>query len=124
MCEKSEQICGQGLGPWEATPQDGFPGHCFVAQVFDADGQSLASIQTSYDVDKASRIARLIAAAPDHALIVWAMCVGAGSWQPIDDLSGEFCINGIRHFTKLDEFGCPVMTAGMRDAIRKAGGRT
>jgi hypothetical protein len=66
--------------------------------------------------------ARLIAAAPDHALIGWAMCVAAGRWEPLGDMSGEFCINGIRHMTKLDEFGCPAMSAGMRVAILKAQG--
>ena len=68
--------------------------------------------------------ARLIAAAPDHALLLWAMCVGAGRWEPLGDLSGEFCINGIRHLTRLDENGCPEMTAGLRNAILTARGQS
>lgn len=67
--------------------------------------------------------ARLIASSPDHALILWAMCVGAGRWEPLGDGSGEFCMNGLRHLTTLDEFGCPAMTKGIRDAIRQAGGQ-
>lgn len=64
--------------------------------------------------------ARLIAAAPDHALICWAMCVGAGRWEPFGDGRGEFCMNGLRHFTELDEFGCPRVTDAMRRAISSA----
>jgi len=65
--------------------------------------------------------ARLIAAAPDHALICWAMCVGAGRWEPFGDGKGEFCMNGLRHATELDEFGCPRVTESMRAALIKAG---
>jgi hypothetical protein len=68
--------------------------------------------------------ARLIAAAPDHALIGWAVCVAAGRWEPSPaaDGRGEFCINGIRFSTRLDEFGVPAMTDGLRAAIAKARG--
>jgi hypothetical protein len=66
--------------------------------------------------------ARLIVAAPDHALICWAMCVGTARWEPFGDGRGEFCMNGLRHATTLDEFGCPVVTHGMREAIRLAQG--
>ena len=66
--------------------------------------------------------ARLIAAAPDHAAIGWAMCVGPARWEPFGDMRGEFCMNGIRYLTKLDEFGVPEMTDGMRAAIAKARG--
>lgn len=62
--------------------------------------------------------ARLIAAAPDHALICWAMCVGGARWEPSGyEGRGEFCMSGICHSTTLDEFGAPVMTSGMRAAI-------
>jgi hypothetical protein len=66
--------------------------------------------------------ARLIAAAPDHALICWAMCVGAGAWDPWGDGRGEFCMNGVRHATALDEFGAPVVTPALRAALCKARG--
>ena len=66
--------------------------------------------------------ARLIAAAPDHALICWAMCIAAGRWEPFGDGRGEFCINGMRYSTNLDEFGCPVVNATIRAAIVRATG--
>jgi hypothetical protein len=66
--------------------------------------------------------ARLIAAAPDHALVGWAMCVGSARWEPWGDGRGEFCMNGLRHATSLDEFGIPIVTASMRAAIAKARG--
>jgi hypothetical protein len=64
--------------------------------------------------------ARLIAASPDHALICRAMCVGVARWEMWSDCRGEFCIGGIRHSTKLDEFGVPTMTVSMRAAITQA----
>ena len=72
-------------------------------------------------VDPFEANARLIAAAPDHALICWAVCVAAGRWEPSSN-GGEFCINGIRYSTKLDEFGCPVVNGPIRAAILKAQG--
>lgn len=66
--------------------------------------------------------ARLIAAAPDHALVGWAMCVGSGRWEAWGDGRGEFCMNGLRHATKLDAFGIPVVTDAMRRAISKSRG--
>jgi hypothetical protein len=64
----------------------------------------------------------LIAAAPDHALVIWAMCVAAGRWEPLGDMSGEFCINGLRYSTVLDEFGCPAVNDVLRAAILSAKG--
>jgi hypothetical protein len=74
------------------------------------------------DEHEAEANASLIAKAPDHADIGWAMCVGAGRWEPWGDGRGEFCLNGICHATKLDEFGVPEVTEGMRSAIAKARG--
>ncbi|ODT97433.1 MAG: hypothetical protein ABS82_00310 [Rhodanobacter sp. SCN 67-45] len=69
--------------------------------------------------------ARLIAAAPDHAMIASALCSGAARWEPFASGSGgEFCIGGLRHATNLDQFGVPVMTDGMRAAIAEATGET
>jgi hypothetical protein len=59
--------------------------------------------------------ARLIAAAPDHALIAWAMCVQDGTWEEWDGQGrGEFCFAGLRHATRLDEFGAPILTDNLR----------
>jgi hypothetical protein len=62
--------------------------------------------------------AHLIAAAPDHALICWAMCVQDGTWEewPFDG-RGEFIFAGLRYATALDEFGCPKLTPALREAI-------
>jgi hypothetical protein len=66
--------------------------------------------------------ARLIAAAPDHALICWAMCVQDAAWEewtPFDG-RGEFCFAGLRYATRLDEFGCPALTPALRAAITQS----
>jgi hypothetical protein len=66
--------------------------------------------------------ARLIAAAPDLALICWAMCVQDGRWEewtPYDG-SGEFIFAGLRYATRTDEFGCPKLTPALRAALTKA----
>lgn len=68
--------------------------------------------------------AALIAAAPDHALICWAMCVQDATWDewvPFDG-KGEFCFAGLRYATKLDEFGCPAPTPALRAALARARG--
>lgn len=52
-------------GPWSFSPQAGHPGHCQIAQVWDAKDRSLADIEPTDDPDVASATARLIAAAPD-----------------------------------------------------------
>jgi hypothetical protein len=67
--------------------------------------------------------ARLIARAPDHALIVWAMCIQDGRWIEWAMGKGEFCFCGICYVTSLDEFGCPVLTPALRAAITKARGQ-
>lgn len=85
------------------------------------------SVQVQHDrecpVEEAEAVARLIRAAPDHAMICSAMCAGAGRWEPFNSCSGgEFCINGFRHSTELDEFGCPIVTESIRAAILRAKG--
>ena len=60
------------------------PGHCYVAQVWDADGSSLAQVEPTEDPAIATANARLIAAAPEllQALIY---AVNFGSKGEIDD---------------------------------------
>lgn len=57
-------------GGWTFSPQDGTPGHCHLAQVWDGQGRALATIEPTDDPAVASDRARLIAAAPEllHAL--------------------------------------------------------
>lgn len=77
----------------------------------------IAFVNTGHadDADKSEADARLIVAAPDHALIAAALCAGA-RWE---SATREFCIDGLRHATTLDQFGVPKMTSGMRDACAK-----
>lgn len=69
--------------------------------------------------------ARLIAAAPDHALVARAMSAGVARWERFSDAeSGELCFGGLRYWTKLDEFGVPTLSASTREALAKATGKT
>ena len=51
--------------PWTHSTQVGVPAHCFCAQVWDADGVSVATIEPTTDPADATATARLFAAAPD-----------------------------------------------------------
>lgn len=102
-------------GPWKAAPTAFGP-----IDIVIPDGKDIVTVYGGGTGNKEAN-ARLIASAPDHAMIGWAMCVAAGRWEPAGDLTGAFCINGICHHTKLDEFGCPAMTDALRSAIRSAG---
>jgi hypothetical protein len=65
--------------------------------------------------------AALIGAAPDHALVAWAMCVQDATWEELgDDGKGEFCFAGLRHVTSLDPFGCPALTENLRGILSRA----
>lgn len=64
--------------------------------------------------------ARLIATAPDHALVCWAMCVQDARWEEWGAGKGEFCFAGLRHATTLDEFGAPVLTDHLRGLLAAA----
>ena len=68
-------LCGMSLldyfaakptpGPWTFSPQEGGKNHCNVAQVWDANGNSLACIETTDDPAEATANAALIARAPE-----------------------------------------------------------
>ena len=51
-------------GPWEHSEQKGSPGHCFVAQVWAPDGESLAVLDSTIDPAVATANAKLMAASP------------------------------------------------------------
>ncbi len=51
------------------APQVGKPGHCHLAQIFDADGQSLACLDSTVDPEVATQRARRLAAC-------WNACEG------------------------------------------------
>lgn len=73
-------------------------------------------------VEECEANAALIALAPDHADIGWAMCVGAGRWVAWGDGRGEFAMNGLWFSTRLDPFGVPEITDALRAHIRRARG--
>ncbi len=107
-------------GPWKKSEEDRY----FIT-VSDADGEFVTRLAKSRYCDERNDPEceannELMIAAPDHTLIARAMCIGAGRWEPWGDGRGEFCMNGPRHATKLDEFGVPVVTSGMRAALAKA----
>jgi hypothetical protein len=51
-------------GEWKFSEQKGRPGHCFVAQVWDADGNCLAVIEPTEDPAVATERAMLFACSP------------------------------------------------------------
>lgn len=61
----------------------------------------------------------LIAAAPDHALLLRAMLAGAARCEKLGD-GVEICVNGLRHFVTLDPAGCPRLHDGVRSELTKA----
>jgi hypothetical protein len=51
--------------PWSYSPQDGTPGHCYMAQVWDSAGKNLAEIEPTSNQEEATANAKLIASAPE-----------------------------------------------------------
>jgi hypothetical protein len=116
----TRDMCGFGVG---GVTVYGTRDSIKAAMEWEHSHSTIDSIRTNlrHWRDECGKMHSRVEAATDHALILWAMCVGAGRWEPLGDLTGEFCMNGIRHFTVLDNSGCPSMTPGMREAIRQAG---
>lgn len=107
-------------GPWKANVEKRpAPATGFWYVIEDAEDNALGEFYGS-DHDTNVANARLSAAAPDHALIGWAMCVQDATWEEWDGSKGEFCFAGLRHATSLDEFGCPVLTDNLRAVLVKA----
>jgi hypothetical protein len=52
-------------GPWSSSPQDGKPGHCFCAQVWDGNGNSLARVEPTDNEQEASASAFLMGKSPE-----------------------------------------------------------
>lgn len=61
--------------PFTSTPQDGTPGHCSVAQVWNANGEPVANVEPTDDKDVATKIAEIIAMALNR---VCERCEGNG----------------------------------------------
>ncbi|MDR6851054.1 hypothetical protein J2Y54_000547 [Sphingomonas sp. BE123] len=73
------------------------------------------------DMDRIEANARLIAAAPDHAMIAAALCTGIARWNWWSEGRGEVCVAGFCFVTELDEFRVPKITDALREALIKAG---
>jgi len=52
-------------GPWDYSDQKGSRKHCYLGQVWDSNGESLAVLDSTTDPAVATANARLIAAAPE-----------------------------------------------------------
>lgn len=65
---------------------------------------------------------RLIAAAPDHALIASALCNGIARWERWFGYEGkgEVVVDRLRYTAQLDEFGVPELHSVLRAAIARA----
>lgn len=114
-------MIGISPAPWSVVPyndgdslvvHDARPDHrvCFMA-----------TAHREGDMARIEANARLIAAAPDHALVAAALCLGVARWNAFGPRQGEFCIRGFCYVTELDEFGVPTMTDALRASLRAAG---
>ena len=73
--------------------------------------------------DEAHANAQLLALAYDHALWGAAAGVKIAAWYPLaypDNERGEVICGGMRYLTHLDAFKCPLLTPGLRAALRAA----
>lgn len=79
--------------------------------------------EATFDLEEMEAHARLIAAAPTHALVGRLLASKVLGWQEFGLSSkgeGELVFNGIRHAAGLDEFGVPTLTDNLRSLIRNA----
>lgn len=116
-------------GPWSDDASD-YP---MIVNGPNADTQIICIIEdpdrptaaTSSWFEQNQANARLIAAAPDHAMVLRAIARGVLRWETFSSGGdcGELCFAGMRYSTRLDEFGCPRLTEALRSAIAKAMGR-
>lgn len=103
-----------GTHTWHSRPQDGSAGHCFQAQVFDAQGKCVAVVEPSVSQDDATKIARLMAAAPD--LLAVAQMVEKASMSEVRPGRGESSIG----WQSGDGVTCDSIHKAARAAISKA----
>lgn len=107
-------------GPW----REGQDGNMRVYGP-DAQGDDSGLIAEVFKNGRAN--ARLIAAAPDHALFGRAIAARLIRWEPFVvglDRGGEICCNGLRYSTTLDDFGVPRLPDPLRAFLATAEGTT
>lgn len=76
--------------PLSSSPQNGKPGHCHVAQVFDGEGKHLAMIEPSEDPEVANEVARVFAASYDMLYAIKTM-LGIGIDPKLKNPEDENC---------------------------------
>jgi hypothetical protein len=98
-------------GPWTAHETE-------TRTAIKAGKRVVAYVQISVEQDDN---ARLIASAPDHALIAAAIVAGVARWEFFtgDRSRGEICVGGLRYSSKLDEFGVPELNEITRAALSR-----
>src|SRR5262245_40312267 len=107
-------------GPWQTFDLEVFP----VDTVPNSNpnwmwnGDAICSMNAAARRTNSEHVAnaRLIAAAPDHALFAKSIVAGLVRWEPFaeDKSKGEICCNGMRYTTQLDDFGVPAINASIR----------
>jgi hypothetical protein len=75
-------------------------------------------------VKTAEANARLIAAAPDHALVAAAFVSGVALWRPINKYVGDLRVGGRWYSLPLDEFGVPQLDDWTRERLRTSIAKT
>lgn len=86
---------------------------------FIADVSPVITDESGDASDEGTANASLIANAPDHALLLAAICAGIARWEPA---THEIAIAGLRYSVDIDNFGCPALASHIRRAIAKATG--
>lgn len=76
-------------GPWDYSPQKGSPGHCWTAQVWDSEGESLAVLDSTIDPSEATANAMMMAAAPDLLGAIQGALRISDLWMPGPDCDPE-----------------------------------
>lgn len=119
-------------GPWvpvEFNENCPLPGGAFLAvhtaaEPFKREGGICELIAQGvggrYSPEITSANGHLIAASPDHALLLAAIVAGRARWTPYqhNPTLGEVSVGGFSHLSRLDDFGCPVLTPLLREALR------
>lgn len=110
-------------GPWIADRdhQTHLTGHITICVGSPSTGLNWDIVAVVEKCEEVDANAKLIAAAPDHALYAAAITTGIARWEPWEQAGkGEVCVGGMRYATSLDDFGVPELSENIRLAIRNA----
>lgn len=110
---------GHTAGPWRYSMSDHL-GEFVITGSNEGGGSILPILGRTHNFPRnAEANARLIAAAPDHALLLAAIVSGRARVEPLG-ASVEVCTGGLRYATKLGENGCPLVSDVIRTALLRA----